>query len=147
MAATTTTELEAFSTALVEFLRATRRVKGRIGDEGELSLSQYQLLEPLLDAERLGVCELAEAAGVSAPTATRMLAGLERDGLVERGGSPADKRVVHVVLTDEGRVRACAKRARGEARRAEIFESLSEGERREAARLLERLTAAMDALR
>jgi DNA-binding MarR family transcriptional regulator len=146
-ATTSPAELEAFSAALVEFLRATRRVRGRLGDEGELSLSQFHLLEPLLDGERLGVCELAEAAGVSAPTATRMLAGLERDGLVERSPCSLDRRVVRVVLTDEGRQRTVAKRARGEARRAEIFESLSEGERREAARLLERLTAAMEALR
>ena len=57
---------------------------GALGDEGELSLSQYHLLEPLIDGERLATCELALAAGVSAPTATRMLSGLEREGLVER---------------------------------------------------------------
>jgi len=141
------TELDAFSSALLEFLRATRRMRGRIGDEGELSLSQYHLLEPLIDGERLATCELALAAGVSAPTATRMLSGLAREGLVERVPCTADRRVVHVVLTDDGRTRALAKRARGEARRAEIFASLSAGERREAARLLERLAAAVEGLR
>jgi DNA-binding MarR family transcriptional regulator len=142
----TTTEQEAFSAALLDFLRATRRMRGRFGDEGELSLSQYHLLEPLIDDERLATCELAMAAGVSAPTATRMLSGLERDGLVARVPCTADRRVVHVGLTDEGRARVLAKRARGEARRAEIFASLSAGERREAARLLERLAAAIEAL-
>jgi DNA-binding MarR family transcriptional regulator len=141
------TELDAFSSALLEFLRATRRMRGRIGDEGELSLSQYHLLEPLLDDERLATCELALAAGVSAPTATRMLSGLAREGLVERVPCVEDRRVVHVALTDDGRTRVLAKRARGEARRAEIFASLSEGERREAARLLERLAAAVEGLR
>jgi MarR family transcriptional regulator, organic hydroperoxide resistance regulator len=142
----TTTEQEAFSAALLDFLRATRRMRGRFGDEGELSLSQYHLLEPLIDDERLATCGLALAAGVSAPTATRMLSGLEREGLVARVPCPADRRVVHVGLTDEGRARVLAKRARGEARRAEIFASLSAGERREAARLLERLAAAIEAL-
>jgi DNA-binding MarR family transcriptional regulator len=141
------TELDAFSSALLEFLRATRRMRGRIGDEGELSLSQYHLLEPLIDGERLATCELALAAGVSAPTATRMLSGLAREGLVERVPCTTDRRVVHVVLTDAGRARTLAKRARGEARRAEIFASLSAGERREAARLLERLAAAVEGLR
>ena len=141
------TELDAFSSALLEFLRATRRMRGRIGDEGELSLSQYHLLEPLIDGERLATCELALAAGVSAPTATRMLAGLVREGLVERVPCAADRRVVHVALTGDGRARALAKRARGEARRAEIFASLSAGERREAARLLERLASAVEGLR
>jgi DNA-binding MarR family transcriptional regulator len=142
----TTTEQEAFSAALLNFLRATRRMRGRFGDEGELSLSQYHLLEPLIDDERLATCELALAAGVSAPTATRMLSGLEREGRVARVPCTADRRVVHVGLTDEGRARVLAKRARGEARRAEIFASLSAGERREAARLLDRLAAAVEAL-
>lgn len=141
------TELDAFSSALREFLRATRRMRGRIGDEGELSLSQYHLLEPLIDGERLATCELALAAEVSAPTATRMLSGLERDGLVARVVCTADRRVVHVALTQDGRARVLAKRALGEARRAEIFASLSAGERREAARLLERLAAAVEGLR
>jgi DNA-binding MarR family transcriptional regulator len=142
-----TTELDAFSSALLEFLHATRRMRGRIGDEGELSLSQYHLLEPLIDDERLATCELALAAGVSAPTATRMLSRLEREGLVARAPCVADRRVVHVALTDDGRERVLAKRARGDARRAEIFASLSAGERREAARLLERLAAAVEGLR
>jgi MarR family transcriptional regulator, organic hydroperoxide resistance regulator len=141
------TELDAFSSALLEFLRATRRMRGRIGDEGELSLSQYHLLEPLIDGERLATCELALAAGVSAPTATRMLSGLAREGLVARVPCAADRRVVHVALTDDGRARVLAKRARGRARRAEIFASLSAGERREAARLLERLATAVEELR
>jgi len=142
-----TTEQEAFSAALLDFLRATRRMRGRFGDEGELSLSQYHLLEPLIDDERFATCELAVAAGISAPTATRMLSGLERDGLVARVPCTTDRRVVHVALTDEGRARVLAKRARGEALRAESFASLSTGERREAARLLERLAAAVEGLR
>jgi DNA-binding MarR family transcriptional regulator len=76
-----------------------------------------------------------------------MLTGLAREGLVERVPCAVDRRVVHVVLTDDGRARVLAKRARGEARRAEIFASLSAGERREAARLLERLAAAVEGLR
>jgi DNA-binding MarR family transcriptional regulator len=142
-----TAEQDAFSNALLDFLRATRRVRGRLGDSDELSLSQYHLLEPLIDGERLAICELALAAGVSAPTATRMLTGLERARLVERVPCDADRRVVHVVLTEDGRARVLSARDRGEQRRAEIFASLSPGERREAARLLERLAEAVEGLR
>ena len=143
----TITEQDAFSTALLGFLRATRRMRGRLGDSDELTLSQYHLLEPLIGGERLATCELALAAGVSAPTATRMLTGLERDGLIERVPCDADRRVVRVNLTDDGRDRVLAARARGEARRAEIFASLSAGERRQAARLLQRLADAVEGLR
>ena len=142
-----TTEQDAFSTALLDFLRATRRTRGRLGDEGELSLSQYHLLEPLIDGERLATCELALAAGVSAPTATRMLTGLERDGLVERVPCDADRRVVHVVLTDDGRARvlAAARPRRGAPSRD--LRLAERGRAREAARLLERLAAAVEGLR
>src|SRR3954469_5823691 len=78
-------EVAAFAAALDDFRRASARARGRLASEGDLTLSQYHLLEPLLSADApLGVGELACAAGVSAPTATRMLAGLEREALVER---------------------------------------------------------------
>ena len=139
--------MAAFAAALDDFRRASSRARGRLGTDGELTLSQYHLLEPLIGDERLATCELALAAGVTAPTATRMLSGLEREGLIERVPCEADRRVVHVNLTDDGRERVLAKRARGDARRAEIFASLSAGERREAARLLERLATAVEELR
>jgi DNA-binding MarR family transcriptional regulator len=93
------------------------------------------------------VRELAEAAGVSAPTATRMLATLERDELVVRRACAGDRRVVHVALTADGERRVTGKRARIAARRTEIFESLAPAERRQAARMLERLAAAIEELR
>src|SRR3954454_23616481 len=126
----------AFSAALDDFMRATRRAKGRLGADSELSLSQSPLLEPLLDSpEPMGVRALACAAAVSPPTVTRMLVGLVREGLVERAPSASDRRVVHVALTDLGRARVERKRASIESRRRQIFESLTAGERREAARL------------
>ena len=97
-------EVAAFAAALDDFRRASGRAKGRLAADGDLTLSQYHLLEPLLSAdEPLGVGELACAAGVSAPTATRMLAGLERDAFVERRACTRDRRVVRVALTDRRR--------------------------------------------
>jgi MarR family transcriptional regulator, organic hydroperoxide resistance regulator len=145
---TQSTDLAVFAAAVDDFMRASRRARGRLAGEGELSLSQLHLLEPLLGAGRpLGVRELAAAAGVSAPTATRMLATLERDALVQRRTCPADRRVVHIALTAEGERRVERKRERIRARRAEIFASLEPEERRQAARILERLAAAIEELR
>ena len=147
---TTTDEAEvaAFASALDDFVRAAGRARGRLASEGDLSLSQYHLLEPLLDAdEPLGVGELACAAGVSAPTATRMLSGLERGGLVERRTCTRDRRVVRVALTDEGAERMARKRERMDRRHEELYRSLEPGERAQAARLLERLAAAIEDLR
>jgi MarR family transcriptional regulator, organic hydroperoxide resistance regulator len=149
---TSATELQAFVDAFGEFMRATRRLRGRAAAErerdGDLSLSQYQLLEALLDADGpLTVSELAIGAGVASPTATRMLTGLERDGLVARERPPVgDQRRVMIRLTDDGRVRAEAKRTRVAQWRRDLFASLTPNERDQAARLLDRLAAAVDAL-
>ena len=151
MASGTTTqssEVAAFAAALDDFRRASGRARGRLAADGDLTLSQYHLLEPLVSAEApLGVGELACAAGVSAPTATRMLAGLERDDLVERRGCTRDRRVVRIALTAEGAERMTRKRDRIERRHEELFRSLEPGERAQAARLLERLAAAIEGLR
>lgn len=148
---TPTDDLDVFTAALDEFMRAIRGARGRLvardGDES-LSLPQFQMLEPLEAAsEALTVSEVAVAAGVATPTATRMLDGLEREGLVRRERRPDDRRVVHVCLTDEGRARVRAKRSHIAARRREIFESLSPAERKQAARVLARLAAAVEDLR
>jgi DNA-binding MarR family transcriptional regulator len=148
VAATTGTDAAAFSAALDDFLRAVRSARGRLGADAELTLSQLHLLEPLADSPGpLALGQLAAAAGVTAPTATRMLAGLEEAGLVARRREAADRRCVHVRLTAAGRARVERKRERIARRRRELFEALSPGERREAARLLSSLAAAVEELR
>ena len=54
--------------------------------------------------------DLAEQVLLSASGVTRLLDGLERQGLVERAACSADRRVVYAVLTDAGleRLRAAA---------------------------------------
>jgi len=45
---------------------------------------------------------LAEAEQVSGPTVTRLLAGMERDGLVRRTRDAADRRVIWIKPTPKG---------------------------------------------
>ena len=45
--------------------------------------------------------EIAECIGAEGPTVVRVLDGLERMGLIERRGEPADRRVKRVRLTDQ----------------------------------------------
>ena len=138
-----------FARALEEFFRATRRARARTrpGEE-PLSISQYHLLEPLGLAEGARAAgELALAAGVTAPTATRLLDGLERAGLVRRERAQHDRRCVHVDLTAEGRRAVDDKRRRLDARRAEIFASLEPKDRAGAATLLRHLGDVIEGLR
>src|SRR3954454_17867456 len=110
---------EAFCDAMDDFARAWHRARMRLRHDDGLSIAQFHLLRPLLDAPdgALGVGELAHTAGASAPTATRMLDGLVRDGLCARGGGEADRGCVKVSLPAAGRTAADERLARNEERR------------------------------
>jgi DNA-binding MarR family transcriptional regulator len=137
-----------FTESWDEFLRAMRRARGRVNaapSVSGLSLSQFQVVEPLETASR-GVGELAAAAGVAAPTATRMLAALERQGVVTRTAGDGDRRRVVVELTAAGREMVTRKRAEVVALRGRLRESLEPGEREQAAALLRKLAGLMETL-
>jgi DNA-binding MarR family transcriptional regulator len=141
--------LDEFEQAWDHFFSAVRRARGRAaretGTEG-LSLAQYQLLAAFCDRNEWPVGELAEAGGVAPPTATRMLDGLERDGVVERSHSTEDRRRVTVRLTTRGRRMLKRKREMVAAKRLELFKSLTASERRDAERLLTRLAGLIEDL-
>jgi DNA-binding MarR family transcriptional regulator len=136
-----------FATAWETFFRAVRRAKGRASaqpPEHGVSVAQYHLLAPLAGGEAQTIRALAEAAGVAPPTATRMLDGLDRDGLVTRTPSATDRRCVTVDLTPAGREALERTDAAIVAARVRIAESLSEAEREQAAALLRRLAVVVE---
>ena len=69
---------------------------------------------------RLG--ELADVEGVPPAAPSRVVAGLERDGLVQRRADPADRRSAFARATDAGRASAEALRA---ARAAALVERMT----------------------
>ena len=74
---------------------------------------------------------VADMLGVSRASAGEMLKRLEADGLVRRSQSDADRRTVHVTLTDEG-ARRFEGLARGhEAEVDRIFRALADATRRD----------------
>lgn len=133
---------ETFNEALERFFRAMRhaRVKAT-AVPGGMSMPQMVLILPLLEGDGVcGVRELADAAGIASPTASRTLDGLERDGLITRRPSPTDRRSVLVELTDSGRAQAEDARRVARAARLELYDRLGPGEQEEAERMLRRLT-------
>jgi DNA-binding MarR family transcriptional regulator len=143
----TDAETAAFAAAIDDFARAWRRARVRLRSDEGLSVAQYHLLEPLVDAPApMSVGELASHAGVTPPTATRMLDALVRDALCERTRAADDRRCVKVTLTEDGRRAAEQRRAQTADRRTRIYDSLTPHERRDAARLLQRLAAAIEEL-
>jgi DNA-binding MarR family transcriptional regulator len=144
-AAATDPQLDAFVTAFDDFVRAAKRARGRVEPDAVLTTSQFDLLSPLLEASvPLGLRELARAAGVSAPTATRMVDGLEARGLLTRVRSEEDRRAVCLALTDDGIAAVQERRAQVAARRLALFGQLAPAERRAAAKVLARLAAAYE---
>jgi DNA-binding MarR family transcriptional regulator len=145
----TTGSLAGFETAWDEFFAAVRRARGRAAArdrDGELTLSQHNLLSALHHQPRLPVGEVALAAGVAPPTATRMLAHLERTGVVRREPSTDDRRVVTVSLTARGRQLLARKRAVVTEKRRLFYESLSAAEREQSERVLRSLAELIEQL-
>jgi DNA-binding MarR family transcriptional regulator len=136
-----------FTQAWERFFRATRRARGRSTgplEGSRLTLAQFQLLEALRETPRLPVSELAAAAGVAPPTATRMLDGLVRDGIAERTPCEQDRRVVRIGLTAAGREAVDAAAERVAAGRARVRDQLSPAEQEQAAALLRRLAGVVE---
>ncbi|MFN2615714.1 MAG: MarR family winged helix-turn-helix transcriptional regulator [Thermoleophilaceae bacterium] len=137
-----------FDAAWDDFFAAIRRARARAAREpgGELTIPQFQLLVALGETPGTPVGELAAAAEMSHPTATRMLDSLERAGVVERRHSSDDRRVVAVHLTRKGRRLLERKRALISEKRRALYDSLDEPERVQVERLLRRLAQAIEDL-
>jgi DNA-binding MarR family transcriptional regulator len=135
------------SDALADFFRAARRARGRASRQPSdgVSLAQFNVLEPLLDGP-LTVGQVAEAAGVAPPTATRMLDGLVERGFVSRAADSTDRRAVIVSLTATGRRAATAKAREYDRLRKQVGAVLDADEQRQAADLLRRLSEVIEEL-
>jgi DNA-binding MarR family transcriptional regulator len=128
-------------------LAAVRRLRGRETHQpGELSDAQYSALFCLRTAETLSSGEIAVAADVSAASATEMLEGLARAGLVERVRSERDRRVVLSSLTERGRELVEARRARIQPRFEAALAQFSAEELQSTAAVLDALRAMFEEL-
>ncbi|KUL38943.1 hypothetical protein ADL22_16170 [Streptomyces sp. NRRL F-4489] len=136
--------MEALAQAADALFLAMRKARGRAAEEGGLSLAQLALLDPLAGGAELPVGRLAAAAGVSVPTATRMLQQLDAKGTVARRRSPEDERRVLVRLTEDGRDRLTRLRNQRRAAQARGFEAFSPEERAQLARQLGRLAEVIE---
>ncbi|MDQ6605296.1 MAG: MarR family transcriptional regulator [Actinomycetota bacterium] len=141
-------EEQRFFVAFDELARAVRRARGAPprSAEGTLTLSQYALLEALSARRTARVAELADEAGVTASTATRILDTLQRRGIVRRQRAREDRRAVTVTLTDTGRDLLHAQdRWMGDRKRAFVA-SLAPAQRELVPELLVGLAALIDEL-
>ncbi len=92
-------------------LRLIRRLRAHDLALG-LSPPRLSALSILAHEGPLPIGALAEAEEVAAPTMTRLVDGLERQGLVRRGADPSDARGVLVTATPKGRKLLTSARSR-----------------------------------
>jgi DNA-binding MarR family transcriptional regulator len=120
--------------------RTARRMRQEAGSElrapNASALTTVELHGPITPSE------LADIERVKRPTATRILRGLEEEGLIERTPDPNDGRSALISLTGEGRERLRRLRQRKNAYLARRMRGLESGEvevLERAAEILERL--------
>jgi DNA-binding MarR family transcriptional regulator len=124
---------------------AVRRLRGRETHRpGTPSFAQYQLLFAMDGRDALSAGELAGAADLSPATVTHMVDSLVELGFVTRDRSSHDRRVVTCSLTPAGRELIGERRARFEARWAEVLADLPESDLAAAAGVLDRIAAMFD---
>ena len=135
------TDLKRFTAAWDDFSNALLRARSRAWQQQTpLTPAQYYLLRALSHEPELGVGEMAAAAGCTSPTATRMLDGLARDGVVVREPSNEDRRRTIVSLTAKGKRLLARQRRASQEKKQRLYDQLSPAERRQTEALLHRLT-------
>ncbi len=90
----------------------------------QISLTALSTLATLDRTGPRRVTELAVAQGVSQPSMTALVTGLERSGYVERRDDPTDKRAALVELTDAGHAALRERRRGGTDAMAELLDKL-----------------------
>ncbi len=101
------TEIRTWIRFLATHSAITRELEARLMGAHGLTLSDYDVLVQLARApeRKLRNIDLARAVVLTRSGVTRLVDGLEKDGLVCRSSCPSDKRGTLVAITDEGLAR------------------------------------------
>jgi DNA-binding MarR family transcriptional regulator len=114
-----------------------------------LSVGRFSLLMILhrYSESELTPSDLAQRAAVTRATVTGLLDGLEEDGLVERQAHSTDRRRVALKLTEAGKAFIAKLIPAYAPRLSAVANGLSEKERRQFLRLLDKIQLGLETLR
>ena len=139
---------EICATNALRLLQAADEIRARLSGEFSavhgLSVNEFFLLLHLDKASlnRLSRVELAKRMHVSASTVTRMVAPMEKLGLVARQTAERDARIAYVTMTDAGRKKLGEARATFAKQAGYVFQDRWDQDALEQlSRLLNRLVA------
>jgi DNA-binding MarR family transcriptional regulator len=101
----TSIAIEAFVRLVRASVGVTRELSTQLSEDHGLTINAYEALLLLARApdSRMRRVDLANSLLLTASGVTRLLDGLERDGLVGREACDSDRRVTYAVLTEAGR--------------------------------------------
>lgn len=102
-----TSAVDAWIRLLRGHASATRAMSAQLESEHGLTINDYEALLHLSRADdgRMRRVDLAGMLLLTASGVTRLLDGLEKAGLVERGSCATDRRVTYAILTEAGAAR------------------------------------------
>lgn len=138
-------EVEAIVTRIVKAQRVIDREAlaslARVG----LTKEEFKVLLNLQHSGSQSHGALCRRLGVSTGAMTNRLDKLERAGLISRLPDPHDRRGVFLEITPAGRAKLDDCVNRGAKRERELLARLTVSERKQLSRLLQKLTASLDA--
>jgi DNA-binding MarR family transcriptional regulator len=138
-------DLDAIETALVALFRSSfqHRAWEDMQQRAGLTLdrSNAALLKVVkgCDSSNCRIQDIARVLGIEAPSVSRTVQELERDGLVTRNQDDTDRRASNVALTEAGELQLAKLQAAKRARLKSALQGWSNDDRQELARLLHKL--------
>ena len=126
---------DAFGRASKSLVRAFDE---RLGEHG-VSTPRSKLLAEIERLQPVRLAELARTVGVTDATASTLVEGLVRDGLVTRSPDEIDRRAIRLTTTARGRTQARRWRTDYTAAARELFGGLTTEEQRLLTQLLTKL--------
>ncbi|MDQ6771168.1 MAG: MarR family transcriptional regulator [Gemmatimonadota bacterium] len=129
--------------AAIHLLRQLRKED----DASGISAPRLSALSVVVFGGPLTLGQLAAAEQVRPPTMTRIVAGLEKDGLVKKKGDARDRRLTRIYATPKGEKVLAAGRARRVTLLAGAIERLRETELAELGRGAQLLRELIDSMR
>lgn len=113
----------AWHEVLAKHAKTLCALERELGDKHDLGVSEFEVLDRIVASEcrKFRVQELADEVHLSQSALSRVVARLEKSGLVTRGVCDLDRRGVFVCITDEGRARHAAARPTHRAVLSSVF--------------------------
>ncbi|TCS60781.1 MarR family winged helix-turn-helix transcriptional regulator [Primorskyibacter sedentarius] len=131
--------------ALRKILRATELYGRKLASAAGLTAVQFRVLQVVAEREMMTPKDIAMQMGVSQATITSLIDKLEKQGMVRRTKSEADRRQTNITLTTRGRETVDTAPDALQQRYVRQFEALEGWEQAQLISSLERVAAMLDA--